>query len=131
MQPKSSNYKPAFKSKIKLDLEKLKNGEIQAAKADLTKINIKRIANIIGVLSEGVKLYMYLFTPKGYYASNDRTINLLMGCDIGMSATTSETAEAITDSDKEVVDVISFENNVEPLIVAKNKTSRWIILSIP
>ena len=54
------------------------------------------------MLSEDVKLYMHLFTSKRYYASNGRTINLLMKGDIGMSATTPETAEAITDSDKEV-----------------------------
>ena len=40
MPPKSSNDKSAYKSKIKLDLGKLQNGEIQAAKIDLTKINI-------------------------------------------------------------------------------------------
>ena len=41
MPPKSSNDKSAYKSKIKLDLEKLNNGEIQAAKVDLSKTNIK------------------------------------------------------------------------------------------
>ena len=43
MQPTSSNDKSAYISKIKLDLGKLKNGEIQAAKVDLTKINMKKI----------------------------------------------------------------------------------------
>ena len=38
MPPKSSNDKSAYKSRIKLDLEKLKNGEIQAAKVDFTKL---------------------------------------------------------------------------------------------
>ena len=42
MPPKSSNDKSAYKSKIKLDSEKLKNGEIQAAKVDLSKINLKK-----------------------------------------------------------------------------------------
>ena len=65
------------------------------------------------MLSEGVKLYMYLFTSKRYHASNDRTINLLMKGDIDMSATTSETAEVITDSDKEVVGLINVEQEVE------------------
>ena len=41
MPPKSSNDNSAYKSKMKLDLKKLTNGEIQAAKVDLTKINIK------------------------------------------------------------------------------------------
>ena len=45
MPPKSSNDKSAYKSKLKLDLEKLKNGEIQAAKVDLTKININNNTN--------------------------------------------------------------------------------------
>ena len=112
MPPKSSNDKSAYKNKIRLDLEKLKNGEIQAAKIDLTKINIRKLANIIGVLSEGVNMYMYLFNSKRYYALNDRTINLLMKGDIDMSATTSETAEVITDSDEEVGDLIDVEKEV-------------------
>ena len=55
MPPKSSNDKSAYKSKIKLDLEKLKNGETQAAKADLTKTSTRKLAKKKGVLSEGVK----------------------------------------------------------------------------
>ena len=43
MPPNISNDKSAYKGKIKLDLKKL-NGEIQAAKVDLTKINIKQLA---------------------------------------------------------------------------------------
>ena len=42
--------------------------------------------------------------------------------DIDMSATTSETAEAITDSDKEVVDLINVEQEVELFTIEKNKT---------
>ena len=61
------------------------------------------------MLSEDVKMYMYLFASKRYYALNDRTINLLMKGDIDMGATTSETAEVITDSDKEVVGLIDVE----------------------
>ena len=49
---------------------------------------------------------MYLFSSRGYYALNDRTINLLMKGDIDMGATTSETAEVITGSDKDVVDLM-------------------------
>ena len=74
------------------------------------------------MLSEDVKMYMYLFNPKRYYALNDRTINLLMKGDIDMSATTSETAEVITDSDKEVVDLINVEQEVELFTVEKNRT---------
>ena len=42
--------------------------------------------------------------------------------DIDMNATTSETAEAITDSDKEVVDLVNVEQEVELFTVEKNKT---------
>ena len=65
---------------------------------------------------------MYLFTSKRYYALNDRTVNLLMKGDIDMSVTTSETAEVITDSGKEVVASINVEKEVELFIVDKNKT---------
>ena len=64
---------------------------------------------------------MYLFNSKRYCALNDRTINLLVKGDIDMGATNSETAEVITDSDKEVVDLINVEK-VELFIVEKNKT---------
>ena len=39
-----------------------------------------------------------------------------------MSATSSETAEVITDSDKEVVDLIANEKEAEFFLVYKNKT---------
>ena len=62
---------------------------------------------------------MYLFSPKRYYALNDRTINLLLKGDIVMSATNSETADVITDSDKEVVDLVNVEKEVGLFIVEK------------
>ena len=123
MPPNKSNDKSEYKSKLKLDVEKLKNGEVQATKVDLTKIQIKTLAKKVGVLSEGVKMYMYLFNSKRYYALNDRTMNLLMKGDIDMSATTSETAEVITDSGKEIVDLINVEQEVEFFTVEKKKTS--------
>ena len=67
-------------------------------------------------------MYMSLFNSKRYYASNDRTISLLMKGGIGMNATTSETAEVITDSDKDVVDLINVEQEVELFTVEKNRT---------
>ena len=70
------------------------------------------MAKQIGVLSEDVKLYMSLLASKRYYALNDRTINLLMEGDIDMSATTSETSEVSTDSDKEVVDLMNVEQEI-------------------
>ena len=45
-------------SDIIANLEKLKNGENQAIKFDLTKIKIKTLAKSVGVVSEDVKLYM-------------------------------------------------------------------------
>ena len=122
MPPKSSSEKSSYKKAIKLELEKLKNGEIQGTKADLAKIKIKTSAKKIGLLSEYVKMYMCLFNSKRYYALNDRTMNLLMKGDIDMSATNPETAEVITDSGKEVVDLISVEQEVELFTAEKNKT---------
>ena len=91
MPPKSSNDNSAYKNKIKLDLDKFKNGEFQHVK-DLAKISIKTLATTVGVLSEDVNMFMFLSTSKGYYALNDRTINLLMKGGVDMSATTSETS---------------------------------------
>ena len=82
-----------YKSKIKLDLNKLKNGQTQNVKVDLTKVNVKTLASQIGVLSEDVKLYMEPVILKMYFASNDRTTNLLKKDDVDMGATTSETGE--------------------------------------
>ena len=109
MPPNKSEYKKT----INLELDKLKNGEIKGTKIDLTKIKINTLAKKIGLLSEDVKMYMYLFNSKRYYALNDRTINLLLNGDIDMGATNSETAEVITDSDEEVVDLINVEKEVE------------------
>ena len=86
MPPKKPNVKSTYKKTLKLELEKLKNGEIQGTKVDLTKIKINTLAKKIGVLSEDVKMYMYLFNSKRYYVLNDRTINLLMKGSIDMSA---------------------------------------------
>ena len=97
MPPKKSEYNKT----IILELGKLKNGEIQKVKVDLSKININQIAKRIGVLSEAVKLYMYLPTSKRYYALNDRTINPLMGGDIDMSVAVGSEAVLNTPSDAE------------------------------
>ena len=105
MPPKSSSDNLSYKKKIKLDLDKLKNGDIQKVKVDLSKINIKKIAKRIGVLSEDVKMYMYLPTTKRYYDLNDRTINLLMKGNIDMSATTGDGGGGNSVSDAEFVDI--------------------------
>ena len=60
MPPKSSNDNSAYTNNIKLDLDKLKNNQVQHVKVGLTKVNIRTLASQIGVLSEGVKLYMKL-----------------------------------------------------------------------
>ena len=65
---------------------------------------------------------MYLLTPKRYYAFNGRTVNVLMKGDIDMGVTTSDIAEVIADSDKEVVDLFNVETEVGLFIVYKNKT---------
>ena len=39
MAPKSSNDNSAYKNEINLNLDKLKNGQVQKGKVDLTKIN--------------------------------------------------------------------------------------------
>ena len=119
MPPKSSSDKSSYK-KTKLELEKL--SDIQGTKVDVTKIKINTLAKNIGLLSGDVKMYMYLLNPKRYYALNGRTTNLLMKGDIDMNATTSETAEVITGSDKEVVDLINVEQEVGLFTVEKNKT---------
>ena len=49
MPPKSSNVKSEYKKTINLELDKLKNGNIQKVKVDLSKININKIAKRIGV----------------------------------------------------------------------------------
>ena len=122
MAPKSSNDNSSYKSKIKLDLEKLKNNQIQNVKVDLTKINIKTLATLLGVLSEDVKLYMKLLTSKRYYDLNDRTINVLMKGDIYMSVVVGEEAIVNTISGAELVDISVQEREVETFVVDKNKT---------
>ena len=60
MPPKKSEYK----NTLNLELDKLKNGDIQKVKVDLSKLNMKNLAKRIGVLSESVKMFMYLPTAK-------------------------------------------------------------------
>ena len=122
MPPKPPNYNSAFESKINLDLEKLKNNQIQNVKVDLTKVNTKTLASQIGVLSEDVKLYMKLLTSNRYYALNDRTINLLLKSDIDMSAVVGEEGQLVSVSDAEVVAIIGEETQVETFITDKDKT---------
>ena len=77
------------------------------------------------MLSEEVKMYMYLPTAKRYYALNDRTINLLMKGEIDMSATTGGSDVSynrITFSDAEAVETVHKEKEVEMFIVDKNRT---------
>ena len=109
---------------------------IQKAKIDLPKITIKKIAKRIGVLSEDVKMYMYLPTVKTYYALNDRTIHLLMKGNIDMSATTGEHTDGDDEgdgnncasnnkasvSDAEAVTSVHKEKEVEMLMVDKDRT---------
>ena len=106
MPPKKSILKSEYKKIKNAELDKLKNGDIQKVKLDLNKINLKKIAERIGVLSGAVKLYMYLPASKRYYALNDRTINLLMGGDVDMSVTVGKEAVLNTwISDAELADI--------------------------
>ena len=65
---------------------------------------------------------MYLLNSERYYALKDRTTNLLMKGGIDTSATTSESAEVITGSGKEVVYSINVEQGIELFTVENNKT---------
>ena len=110
MPPKRSNDKSAYRSKIKSDLKELGNGGIQATNVDLAKVDIQK-TKIISVLSEDVQI-VYVSIEYKEILCFKRTISLLMKSDIDMSATTSETAEVITDSDEEVGDLIDVEKEV-------------------
>ena len=63
MPPKRSNVKSLYKKTINLELDKLKNGNIQKVKVDLSKININKIAKRIGVLSGAVK-FICIYRPQ-------------------------------------------------------------------
>ena len=105
MPLKSSSDNSSYKKKIKLDLDEIKNGDIQNVKVDLSKFNVKEAAKRIGELSESVKMFMYLPNAKRYYALNDRTINLLMNGNIDMSATTGGGGGGNSVSVAEFVDI--------------------------
>ena len=51
MAPKSSNCNSAYKSKMKLDLEKPEHGQVEDVKVDLTKINLT-IATQLGFIEQ-------------------------------------------------------------------------------
>ena len=128
MPPKSSSDSLSYKKKIKLDLDKLRNGDVQKVKVDLKKFNVKKLAKRVGVLNENVKMFMYLPNAKRYYALNDRTINLLMKGNLDMSAGTidggggnrSDTGDSV--SDAETWTAIIQEQEVEIFVVNKNRT---------
>ena len=122
MTTKTLNNNSNYTNQIKLNLEKLKNNQIQHVKVDLTKINIKTLASQIGVLSEDVKLIMKLLTSERYYALNDRTIALLMKGDIDTSVIVDVEVIGMRESDAEVKAIIEHETKVEIFIVDKNKT---------
>ena len=121
MPPKSSSDNLSYKKKIKLDLDKLKNGDIKKVKVDLSKINIKKIAKRIGVLSDGLKLTMRLPSSNRFYALNDRTINLLMKGKIDTNAIIDASDEPKF-SDSEISDLIEQETEVIISVVELGKT---------
>jgi hypothetical protein len=127
MPPKSSSDNLDYKKKIKLELDKLKNGDIQKVKVDLHKFHVKQIAKRIGAIRESVKMYMFLPTAKRFYALNDRTINLLMKGKLDMSVgtvdgggRTSDTGDSF--SDEEAWTAVIQEQEVELFVVDKNRT---------
>ena len=61
MPPKSSSDNLSYKKKIKLDLDKLKNGDIQKVKVDLSKFNVKKLAKRVGVLNEAMQRIVRAF----------------------------------------------------------------------
>ena len=60
------------------------------------------------MLSEDVKMYMYLSKAKRHHASNGRTVNLLMKGNVDMGATTGEAGEGDknTFSDAEAAETV-------------------------
>ena len=101
MPPKSSNYKSAYKSKIKLYLEKLKNGQAENVKVDLTKISSKTLATQLDLLSNDINSCMVLPPSNRHHVLNDRTLNLLRKCKIDTSAVVGGPGEP-TFSDAEI-----------------------------
>ena len=98
---------------------------IQKVRVGLTKINIKTLSSLIGILSEDVEMYMKLLTANRYYALKDRTIHCLSQGAVDMSAITAEfgsTPASSTGSDSAVTDLLDIETEVEIFVVDKNKT---------
>ena len=74
------------------------------------------------MLSEDVQMYMYLPNAKRYHALDDRTINLLVKGNVGMSATTDESGPSHSEdgfSDAEVREIAKKEKEVELFTVEK------------
>ena len=75
---KTSKAKAAYKYEVQLNLDKPKKQEITKVKADSTKINIQTLSTKLELLSNDVPLMMILPSRNRHYASNGRTINLLL-----------------------------------------------------
>ena len=116
-----SSKQNAYKDKAELDLERLKKHETQNVKIDLTQININTLSTLIGILSEGVQLYMKLLTANQYHALNDRTINMLSQGEVDLSATSgvllepASMAAANDVSDADVQELLGSETEVDVL----------------
>ena len=92
--PKPSNDVSAYKSKIKLYLGKLKNGQVENVTIDLTKRTTKKtLATQLGLLSNDMKMPMVLPSINRHHALNDRTLNLLRQGNIDLSAIIGGSAE--------------------------------------
>ena len=122
MSPKYSNDNSAYKSKIELDLEKLKNGQVQHVKVDLTKVNTRTLATQLDSLSNDIIMFMIFPSSNRHYGLNDRTINLLMKGNIDTNAIIGGPDEP-TFSDAEISELLEQEKE-EILIVVKPKVDK-------
>ena len=111
MALKSSNDNSAYESKIKLYLEKLKNGQVENVKTDLTKIKIKTLATQFDLLSNGIQLFMVSPSSNRHYALNDRTLNRLRKGKTDTNAIISGPDEP-TFSDAEISELLGQEKEV-------------------
>ena len=109
MAHKPPNDSSAYKRKLKLDLHKIKNGQIQSAKIDLTKINTKTLATQLDLLSNDINSFMILQPSNKHHALNDRTLNLLKKGNIDTNAIIGGPDEP-TFSDAEISELLEQEN---------------------
>ena len=128
----SKQQATAYKHKLHLNPNQLKKQEIIKVKVDLTKININTLTTTLDLLSDELNVMMILPSSNRYYASNNRTINLLMKGKIDMDAVTGE-VDAPKFSDAEIRGLLEQGTGVSITVVKHNDTTnktRWCFLPI-